>query len=79
MLKACSYDVRKALIRDLLISFKKTRDFEWQTAHTKGCQENRCVRPKYFSRKCGDFFAQIGIYHNIMLITGSKNLCGVFG
>ena len=20
----------------------KTRDFEWQTAHTKGCQENRC-------------------------------------
>ena len=43
MLKACAYDIRKAPIRDLLISIHKTRDFEWQTAHTKGCQENRCV------------------------------------
>ena len=42
MLKVCAYDVRKAPIRDLLISIHKTRDFEWQTAHTKGCQENRC-------------------------------------
>ena len=41
--KACAYDVRKALIRDLLISIHKTRGFEWQTAHTKGCLENRCV------------------------------------
>ena len=45
VLKACAYDVRKAPIRDLLISIHKTRDFEWQTAHKKGCQENRCVRP----------------------------------
>ena len=43
MLKVCAYDVRKAPIRDLLISIHKTRDFEWQTAHTKGCQENRCA------------------------------------
>ena len=42
MLKVCAYNVRKAPIRDLLISIHKTRDFEWQTAHTKGCQENRC-------------------------------------
>ena len=40
--KACAFDVRKAPIRDLLISIHKTRGFEWQTAHTKGCQENRC-------------------------------------
>ena len=40
--KACAYDVRKALIRDLLISIHKTRGFEWQTAHTKGCLEDRC-------------------------------------
>ena len=44
MQKACAYDVRKALIRDLLISIHKTRGFEWQTAHTKGCLENRCVK-----------------------------------
>ena len=44
MQKACAYDVRKALIRDLLISIHKTRGFEWQTAHTKGCPENRCGR-----------------------------------
>ena len=41
--KPCAYDVRKAPIHDLLISIHKTRDFEWQTAHTKGCQENRCA------------------------------------
>ena len=29
-------------IHDLLISIHKTRGFEWQTAHTKGCQENSC-------------------------------------
>ena len=45
VLKACAYDVRKVPIRDLLISIHKTRDFESQTAHTKGCQENRCERP----------------------------------
>ena len=43
MQKACAYDVRKALIRDLLISIHKTRGFEWQTAHTKGCLEDRCA------------------------------------
>ena len=42
MQKAFAYDVRKALIRDLLISIQKTRGFEWQTAHTKGCLEDRC-------------------------------------
>ena len=35
------------------------------------------LRTKYFSRKCGDFFAQIIIHH--MLITDNKKLCGVFG
>ena len=40
--RACAYDVRKAPIHDLLTSIHKTRGFEWQTAHTKGCQENRC-------------------------------------
>ena len=30
-----------------LISIHKTRDFEWQTAHTKGCQENRCEVARY--------------------------------
>ena len=45
MQKACAYDVRKVPIRDLLISINKTRGFEWQTAHTKGCLENRCVIP----------------------------------
>ena len=44
MQKACAYDVRKALIRDRLISIQKTRGFEWQTAHTKGCLENHCGR-----------------------------------
>ena len=42
VLKACAFYVGKAPIRDLLMSIHKTRDFEWQTAHTKGCQENRC-------------------------------------
>ena len=48
--KACAYDVRKAPFRDLLISIHKTRGFEWQTAHTNGCQENRCASrwPKTF-------------------------------
>ena len=48
MLKACAYNIRKAPIRDLLISIHKTRDFEWQTAHTKGCQENRCEFVTFF-------------------------------
>ena len=43
MQKACAYDVRKAVIRDLLISIYKTGGFKWQTAHTKGCLEDRCV------------------------------------
>ena len=51
MQKACEYDVRKALIRDLLISIHKTRGFEWQTAHTKGCLENRCVNTVPSQRK----------------------------
>ena len=45
MQKACAYDVRNAPIHDLLIPIHKTRGFEWQTAHTKGCQENRCGLP----------------------------------
>ena len=32
-----------------VISIHKTRDFEWQTAHTKGCQENRCAWGVTFS------------------------------
>ena len=40
--RACAYDIRKVPIRDFLISIHKTRGFEWQTAHPKGCQENRC-------------------------------------
>ena len=48
--KARAYDVRKAPFRDLLISIHKTRGFEWQTAHTNGCLENRCASrwPKTF-------------------------------
>ena len=37
--KSSAYDVRKAPIGDLVISIHKTRSFEWQTAHTKWCQE----------------------------------------
>ena len=42
--KACAYDVRKASIRDPLTSINKAGGFEWQTAHTKGCQENHCEK-----------------------------------
>ena len=34
MQKLCAYDVRKAPIRDLVISIHKTRGFERQTTHT---------------------------------------------
>ena len=62
LLKACAYNVRKAPIRDLLISMHKTRDFEWQTAHTKGCQENRCVCiATYFIWNC--FSKSMTFYH----------------
>ena len=54
MQKACAYDVRKALIRDLLISIHKTRGFEWQTAHTKGCLEDRCVDSLFTSVGAGE-------------------------
>ena len=43
--KACAYDVRKAPVHDLLLNFHSetvTRDSEWQTPHSKGCQENCC-------------------------------------
>ena len=41
-------DVRKVPIRDLLLSIHKTRGFDWQTAHTKGCQEIGCDFPNDF-------------------------------
>ena len=47
MQNACAYDVRKAPICDLPFSIHKTRGFEWQTAHTKECQKNRCESPIY--------------------------------
>ena len=41
--KSCAYDVRKAPIRDLVISIHNTGGFERQTTLTKRCQGNRCV------------------------------------
>ena len=55
MQKACPYDVRKAPIRDLLISIHRTRSFEWQTAHTKGVsRESLCIGSTCNTVQVGD-------------------------
>ena len=64
MQKAWADDVKKAPIRNLLISVHETRGFEWQTAHTKRWQENRCVKT-----------AKDDLYMHLKAEYDTKNIC----